>query len=229
MSKQEFNKKQIFKIANNKSLMDAVCHIDTVHETKGTFNKKVVINVNAFDEVKQGKHKEKFAAFYWDIEDALIIADDIVNGRFETISYLPARKDSEGNWMKQPTGKYTTYGGGKIARMMTIVKDKGRYNIQVGYFEATTGKNGSVIPNTKKPIDSHSILSISDFDMRKAMRYLIAHIEGKITVMNMNTQPTQQKPQNGANTEGKQATKPVKEEDDVMDFIDEVDFDAFGQ
>lgn len=171
LDKKALNARQIIKYANSKKLIDAVSEVDTIYngegKKKGTYNKKVVLTVNEFG--IQG-HKEKYAAFYWDIEDALLICDDIVNNRFESESYA-----------KGSTGIYSSYGGGKaVSRILQIGVKDGNYIIQISLYKAIVNqKTGAILPDKNNKIDSHNI-QLSRYDARKFFKVIQAHIESKM-------------------------------------------------
>lgn len=167
MSK-EFTSKQIVKFANKMSLIDAVDNLDTLHSVTGKFNKKVTLNVNNYG---GQNHREKFAAYYWDIDEALIVCKDIVDGTFKDNFY--GGKNA---------GIYSSYGGGKVSRIITIGFKEDRYTIQVALYGAIKGANGQIIPDKNNPIDTHQI-SLNIWEARKFFGMIYATIVAKMPVL----------------------------------------------
>lgn len=214
--KQQLNRNQIIKYANKMSLVDAVDSLTTKHQKTGEFNKKIIININNFGDKS---HKERGVAFFWSMEDALIVANDIVNGHFQNITY-----DYKGK-----PGVMTQYGGGQVSRIMTIAysPQKGAYLFQIALYKAKKGANGSVVPDKSSPIDTHAI-QIPMQEMRKFMMALKNRIQAQSVVMLMGNVNTQEEPtnaQNEVNMGGYEAPQEPVEEitneevDDINDFL----------
>jgi hypothetical protein len=214
LDKAALNAKQIAKYANSKKLVDVVDNIDSIHSVKGTYNKKVVVTVNEFDKELQKNHKEKYAAFFWDIQDALLISDDIINNRFENEIY-----------MGTTPGSYMKFGGGAVSRILTISYKDGKYLIQVALFEAIQGKNGQIQPNKEKPIDKHNI-QLPKQEARKFFMSVYATIlskMGKLTELPGQATPTPQQAPINATKEA----APVKPAEQPAPKNNSDDFDPF--
>lgn len=197
-------------------LIDFVDNLDTIHQAKGVFNKKILININAS---KDGTtHKESYVAFYWDVEQALLIASDIINCRFKDMNY--GAKEN---------GIYTQYGGGQVSRILNIGYKNGRYMFQIATYKAVKTKTGAIMPDKSNPIDNHSI-QLGEFEARRVMTMIYHHIQAKLVhMMNLqpNTSSTPEKPKFEAHTEVKQT--PVKKEEPVI-TENEVDiFEGFDE
>jgi hypothetical protein len=181
--KKELNKRQITKFANKNSLMDFIDQMDTMHQTKGTYNKKILVIVNNFGDKS---HKERFASFYWDLEDALFISNEISSGAFERETYGMKNGD------KELVGAYSQYGGGKVSRILNIAFRDGKYYIQVALYEAKKAQNGAIFPDKSKPIDQHSI-QIPRYEARKMFHHLHTYIASKLThIVEVEESPKQQ-------------------------------------
>lgn len=176
MTETKFNQdaRKIIKTATNANkvfrLIEAVDNIDTVHATKGTFNKKILINLNS--KADGQPHAKGQVSFYWDINEALLIADDIITGRFSNSMY-PSMSQA---------GQYSKYGGGQFSRILNIKYTNGSYLFQIALFKANIGRNGAVMPDKSNPVDNHSI-QLNDFEARKFMMSVKAHIETKMVLL----------------------------------------------
>lgn len=174
------NKRQIAKSVTNVKnpqsgnfifrLIDAVDNIDTLHKDKGTYNKKVLINVNSAKD--GGNHSQKQVSFFWDIDELLLVAHDIVEGKFKDTLYPSA---------KSP-GAYSKYGGGQYSRILNVKFENGKYMFQIALFKAIVTKNGAVMPDKNNPVDAHSI-QLTEFEARKFMNTIKTHIETKLVTL----------------------------------------------
>ena len=170
---------QITKFANNRSLMDIQDNVnDQYANAKGEmiYSNKVIIVVNDYQGVKEGKHKEKFASYYLDVEDALFLAHHVINGTFKTDVVNVHRN------VPHP-GVFMVYGGKKVSRVLSIKlqEEKNRYEVKVGLYQPIVGANGQTSPDWKTKVDEHvTYPSVDHF--RKMMHMLQTYIQSAFTV-----------------------------------------------
>lgn len=213
LTKEEMNKRQVFKTATQDTIFDCMCDLDTQHKTKNSYNKKLIWNVINW---KDKTHKEKQASYYLDMDEALLLADDIITNRFKEMSY------------NKKQGQYVAYGGKEISRVLqiTYLDKTGSYAISIGLYKAITTDTNGTIPDKNNPIDTHKIV-LSNFEMRKAMSILKAHIESKLFVLTSlpsETEKTVQEPVAKQEKSLKDLQKEVEEIEEDDDFPLDFDF-----
>jgi len=191
---------QITKFANNRSLMDIQDNInDQYRNSKGelVYSNKLILVVNDYQGVREGKHKEKFASYYLDMEDALYLAQHISQDTFKTQITNTYKGTSY-------PGVYMTYGGKKVSRVLSIKHqaDKNRYEVKVGLYEPVTGQNGQTTPNWSKKIDEHTTYPSIEH-MRKMFLMVDAYIRSALTARMLT--PTTAKPAAPVHPESKAA------------------------
>lgn len=220
-NKYELNARQITKYASQTRdgkfrLVDFVDNLDTIHKTKGVYNKKILVNINSS---KDGStHKEKYAAFYLDMDEMLILGELIKTGRFKDVTFP----------MAKAPGSYMKYGGGQVSRILNITYQDGRYMLQIALYGAKKTSSGAVIPDKNNKIDSHSI-QVPEYELMKMVKSIETHIQAKLANMlvvdNIYT-PKQENVKNEPVLEEKKVVKEEKKkeetpfDDDFLMFMD---------
>jgi hypothetical protein len=197
--RKALNARQILKkYDNGRSLLDVVDHIDTLSQEdgkEGEFNKKILLIVNNYKDQYKKPTGKKQETFYWDIDEALYIAEDIVNGTFKNQFYgqTKDRVDENGKVVLNQYGKpekdpiigaYSKHGGKTVSRALNIMYKDGTYGIQIAIYKAIPGKNGVTLPDRKNPLGLQTV-QIPEFELRRIMRMIINQIEMKTIIMNM--------------------------------------------
>lgn len=158
--------KQIIKTSNSVSKMNFMDCLYAPNAKKDGYAKKVILNIHNYSNKKHAE--EKGVGFYWDLEEVLLIAEDIVNGTFSQKIYNTSKE-------KKIKGMYEKFGGGKVSRILCITYKEGNYLLSNAIYEPIRTQTGAILPNKEKRIDAHSI-QLSEHEMRKIMNYVKTYL-----------------------------------------------------
>lgn len=217
MEKKEFNnEKQIKKVYTSQSLLEVVDNLETWYEKNKDYSKNVIVNINHF---KGTNHELGQVGVWIDADELLLLADDIINNRFHTLSYgVPvdfkdkSKGEAKGKFVKlggrmmnnQKNKKGTVKDYGLVASRFTLEfkkneKEEYRYTLTIKATKGRKNDKGLIVGSSKQEdfIDEHSI-QLTILEARKFFIYVKSYIETKIAFLgqNMGQAPnTQAKPE----------------------------------
>lgn len=120
------------------------------------------------------KSKTGQATYFMDVDTALLIADDVINGTFKNTDYT-----GKGN------GVFFGVGGISIYRQFAMKFQEGKYYFTIQEFKAAPPQKGKPTQKVGEALRNHSTIW-KESDAREFFRMLKLHIETKYTFIAQN-------------------------------------------